>query len=315
MRNSRSGGVTSGGTPAVADAMAILDALRRAAPQSTSVSEVSRLAGVSKASCHRILQTLASGEFVVQDPDRKDYTLGPALVALGAALTGDERQLALVRDALAELAHRSGMNGCSWRLLPNGSITLIAQAPTTRHLQFVYPPGTTYAMDRFQGLVFLAWSAPSEFEHRVQLASWHGEQLPMSPGFARDLGAARQAGWVWSASARTANGVFLGELAAWLRRARRAGIDHRPRADVDAYVRAMQSQPPTGYASSIELPVVGVAAPVFDHTGSVSISLSVIALASELPPEEVAGVGEIVRTAAAKVTHDLGGRVPAFGEG
>ena len=82
------------------------------------VSQVSRHLGLSKAVVHRIFRSLVAKDMVVQDPETKLYTLGPAAAAIGARAFRDSdlRQIAspilsALRDTTGETATLSEFIG------------------------------------------------------------------------------------------------------------------------------------------------------------------------------------------------------------
>src|SRR6202021_1229234 len=73
-----------------------------------TLAEVSRHLSVHKASCHSMLSELLRAGWLLRDPVRKTYHLGPALVRLGQQAAGRYPALVLARSAMAELSARTG---------------------------------------------------------------------------------------------------------------------------------------------------------------------------------------------------------------
>ncbi|SBS77409.1 conserved hypothetical protein [uncultured Mycobacterium sp.] len=73
-----------------------------------TLAEVSRQLGVHKASCHSMLSELLRAGWLLRDPVRKTYHLGPALVRLGREAAGRYPALVLARSAMAELSATTG---------------------------------------------------------------------------------------------------------------------------------------------------------------------------------------------------------------
>ena len=67
----------------VAKALAILKQFTPTAGE-LGASDVARLLGMDKVIAYRLLRTLASEDFLVQDPATKKYRLGPGLIALAS---------------------------------------------------------------------------------------------------------------------------------------------------------------------------------------------------------------------------------------
>jgi DNA-binding IclR family transcriptional regulator len=87
-------------------------------------SELAREGGLSQATCHAILGTLAEAGFVVRDAATLTYTLGPALVALGTAASESYAEVRGARAALEELSRRTGL-GVSAATVVDDSIVVV----------------------------------------------------------------------------------------------------------------------------------------------------------------------------------------------
>ena len=72
--------------------VAILDFLAARPKRAYGLSELARSLGINKATCLTVLGSLVQAGYLLQDPDRKTYTLGPSSLALGnAASPGSPR--------------------------------------------------------------------------------------------------------------------------------------------------------------------------------------------------------------------------------
>ena len=94
-------------------AMAILRAFGPAAPR-LSLAELTRHAGLDKSTTRRLLQTLATAEFIEFDENTKTYALGPGILLLvpGVRYGRDLRDVAA--PVLARLAERTGATSFIW---------------------------------------------------------------------------------------------------------------------------------------------------------------------------------------------------------
>jgi DNA-binding IclR family transcriptional regulator len=79
--------------PAVANALALLEALRVAGNEPRSLSELARTTSMNVSTCFNILKTLEDRHVVTFDPSTKTYRLGLYLAELGA-LVDEQRQSA-----------------------------------------------------------------------------------------------------------------------------------------------------------------------------------------------------------------------------
>ncbi|WP_019306363.1 helix-turn-helix domain-containing protein, partial [Mycobacterium avium] len=73
-----------------------------------TLAEVSRRLHVHKASCHSMLSELLRAGWLLRDPVRKTYHLGPALVRLGREAAARYPAPVLARSVMDELAAATG---------------------------------------------------------------------------------------------------------------------------------------------------------------------------------------------------------------
>lgn len=92
---------------AVLDALGMLEAFDRESGEKT-LAEIARAAGVPKASAMRHLKALALTGFVIHDPMRKSYALGPAILTLAERFLAQQPSVHACRPLLAELARKTG---------------------------------------------------------------------------------------------------------------------------------------------------------------------------------------------------------------
>jgi DNA-binding IclR family transcriptional regulator len=295
--------------PAVADAMAILNLLATRAPARPGLSEIARALGISKASCYRILQTLQAGRYVVQHPRDKTYALGPALIDLGEAAAGDAHLLELAREATTALAERTRFHVGATKLTEDSHLTMIAQARSGRPLHLSFALRQRRLPRPPLGTTFFAWAPPAEVERWLDMASVTGAPLTSSEraAYHEQLRAVRRRGYhyVIAVSARTDAGRI--ELESWLQRATAIGLESQP---ADAPARGPGPDVRTDDDVSLPVPLVTIAAPVFDHHGRVVLNLAITDFSTEIPPERVRALGKEVRESADAITAGIGGSAP-----
>lgn len=90
--------------PALVSAMKILRELSQCGEEGATASELVRATGLSKSSMHNLLGTLVAEGLVSRNDRSRAYSLGPALIALGAAASGQARLLDVANEKLAPLA-------------------------------------------------------------------------------------------------------------------------------------------------------------------------------------------------------------------
>jgi DNA-binding IclR family transcriptional regulator len=306
-------------TPAVVDAIAILNHLQAHPPVRLSLTEIVRALGISAGTGHAILQTLVHYHYVIQDPLDKTYTLGPALIGLGAAAAGDVRFAETFRSALSQLAARTGLSACAAKLLPNAHVATVVQSESVGALQLSAAVGATFPLTPPFGAVFLAWASPDEVERWFAVAAAGGfgpASAAERDDYLTDLQRVRREGYAWTIRVAAGSESGLAELRTWLVRAAAVGIDHRSEAGRAGYVAEIrrlgellpEHRPNQGLV--LATPIVSISAPIFDFQGRVQVCIFVFALSSEIPPERVGRIGEEVRAAAHTLTAATGGREP-----
>ncbi|MGI9415430.1 MAG: IclR family transcriptional regulator [Hyphomicrobiales bacterium] len=92
---------------AVLDAVALLEAFEQDTGEKT-LAEIGRAAGVPKASALRHLKALALTGYVIHDPARKTYALGPAILTLAERFIAQQPSVHACRPVLAALARETG---------------------------------------------------------------------------------------------------------------------------------------------------------------------------------------------------------------
>ena len=96
-----------------------------------TLAEVSRHLSVHKASCHSMLSELLRAGWLLRDPVRKTYHLGPALVRLGREAAGRYPALVLARSAMAELSAATGAHCVAFSV--NDDYSTVVDQVRSRH--------------------------------------------------------------------------------------------------------------------------------------------------------------------------------------
>lgn len=90
--------------PAIVSAMKVLRELSQRGEEGATAAELVRATGLSKSSMHNLLGTLVAEGLIGRNDRSRAYSLGPALIALGAAASGQVRLLDVATEKLAPLA-------------------------------------------------------------------------------------------------------------------------------------------------------------------------------------------------------------------
>ncbi len=128
-----------------------------------TLAEVSRHLSVHKASCHSMLSELLRAGWLLRDPIRKTYHLGPALVRLGREAAGRYPALVLARSAMAELSATTGAH-CVAFSVNEDHTTVVDQVRSPRGGGHPMPVGTQFPQRPPYGASIVAWAGPEARE-------------------------------------------------------------------------------------------------------------------------------------------------------
>ncbi|WP_139807281.1 helix-turn-helix domain-containing protein, partial [Mycobacterium avium] len=108
-----------------------------------TLAEASRRLHVHKASCHSMLSELLRAGWLLRDPVRKTYHLGPALVRLGREAAARYPALVLARSVMDELAAATGAHCVAFSVSEDYS-TVVDQVRSRRGGGHPMPIGTQF---------------------------------------------------------------------------------------------------------------------------------------------------------------------------
>ena len=123
-----------------------------------TLAEVSRQLGVHKASCHSMLSELLRAGWLLRDPVRKTYHLGPALVRLGREAAGRYPALVLARSAMTELSAATGAHCVAFSVDEDYS-TVVDQVRSSHGGGHPMPIGTQFPHRPPYGASTVVWTA------------------------------------------------------------------------------------------------------------------------------------------------------------
>lgn len=128
-----------------------------------TLAEVSRHLSVHKASCHSMLSELLRAGWLLRDPVRKTYHLGPSLVRLGREAAGRYPALVLARSAMAELSAATGAHCVAFSVSDDYS-TVVDQVRSRHGGGHPMPVGTQFPHRPPYGASIVAWAGPEARE-------------------------------------------------------------------------------------------------------------------------------------------------------
>ncbi|HYL50415.1 MAG TPA: helix-turn-helix domain-containing protein, partial [Acidimicrobiia bacterium] len=83
--------------------IALVELLAARPGQGFTLAELTRRLRVNKSTCHSMLTTLAGAGWLLRDPYRKTYRLGPALATVGRAAASGFPALDIARAAMVDV--------------------------------------------------------------------------------------------------------------------------------------------------------------------------------------------------------------------
>lgn len=282
--------------PAVERANRILQVMARQRGEPMTASEVATAVGIHRATCFSILACLSETGLVHRDPVRKTYRLGPELVRLGTAARYQHPGLAEARREMSRLSVELGVGGLICVQVGHEIVVLdrigehddAYDLPAIEHTRARLAPPL--------GGIFVAWSDAEA------IADWLSRAKPTATAgdiesYRRSLAAIRTRGYSIGSQADVE--LQLQELLSKLE----SGDDGERLAvalELADFVRQGRRAParPSGH----------LVAPVFDDQGVVSMSLTLYGRHNQIADTDVAAYADALLAAAARVTHESGGR-------
>jgi DNA-binding IclR family transcriptional regulator len=269
-------------------------------------SELAREGGLSQATCHAILGTLTEAGYVVRDADALTYTLGPAVLALGAAASDSFADVRAAHPALAALSARVGLAVSAAKVVDD-EITVI---------DIALPPGVDSpirvgARVPFAppfGAIHVAWSGDAAIE------AW----IARSPR--RTLTRERLMEVVHDHQLTQLAVAPTTETSRELRAALGALADDALARDVRERTRELLAAideldyTTDAIASTEHLPVNTLTSPVFDSHGETAFAVALHVGSPDVAVARVEELGAELVDVANRLTERLGGRRPSTPE-
>ena len=261
---------------------------------SLSLAELTRRLGVNKSTGHAILTSLAAAGWVLRDPTRKTYRLGPAMVALGRQAGASFPALDFARPALVALSREFAAT-CAALGVSDDAVTVLDQIADPRAAADAFRVGASFPLRPPLGAAVVAWASDSVRD------DWLGHVPPDTRAhYADPLAATHDRGFAVELAGTPVARVR--ELAGLL------GDDSSARAALDRLADelaaheeflAVELDPDRDYAVNV------VNAPVFDHTGQVTLVLSLTGFGRALRGTEVLAAGNALLAATSVITDAL----------
>jgi DNA-binding IclR family transcriptional regulator len=260
-----------------------------------TLTGVSRHLGVHKASCHSMLSELLRAGWLLRDPVRKTYHLGPALVRLGREAAGRYPALVLARSAMAELSAATGAQCVAFSVDEDYS-TVVDQIRSSHGGGHPMPIGTQIPHRPPYGASTVAWRGADVRER------W----LAALPDDVRDryreaIANATQRGY--AVGLHLLPDLRLQELALIVRSAevRSTRLSQLAQALTDELIH-QEEWFPVSLAPEATYTVSHIDSPILAPDSRISLMLSLVPSAEPMSGADVTGIGEQL----AAVTRRLG---------
>ena len=148
---------TSKMSPSADRTIRILNHLAEHPDQSFTFSQLRRDLGMSSGTLHALLASLVHGSYARRNPDTLTYSLGPALLALGAAARSGYR---LADDLIPEMERLSAELGltCHATVAQNDEMVVIARSGPVEPFGRRVRVGERYPLIPPFGTAYMAWS-------------------------------------------------------------------------------------------------------------------------------------------------------------
>jgi DNA-binding IclR family transcriptional regulator len=295
-------------TPAVRYAAEMLEFLADDPRSEYTLSEIARAIGHNKASCSGILHTMEQSGLVSRHPIRKRYSVGPALIRLGAAANERYRVIGVASAEVTKLAKELGVE---WNIsAPIGGNIVELAASYHRVPLFGLDVGQKVPFVAPVGAVYIAWSSDEEIDEWIH----RGESGPPDNAKRERHRQSAQAIRIRGYSIGIQSDVYAKILDADSSTTR-GGEGGDGSEEVLGILRGTSSDD----YSLIELSarahhhVVFIAAPVFDAAHRVIGALTLLGFGAPLSGDDIDAVGQRLLQSAGAVSAALMGSSAEFG--
>jgi DNA-binding IclR family transcriptional regulator len=284
-------------SPGVERAIAVLDFLAAHPGEGFTLSELARRLDLNKATAHSLLATLTEAGYLLRNPTRLTFQLGPSLIALGAAAQSQFEAADFAREEMRSLSDELGLE-CLATTAVGDEMLIVSRAGPPRALGTVQP-GQRLPLTPPLGSVFMAWSDDEAIERWLSRAPVEDAEQ-----YRAGLEATRDRGYAVGLEA---------DPRATLGRALRGLAEDAPaRQLVDQLIDELGHQEYilTSIDRQARYLVNHLVAPVFGPDGDVVLALSLFGFGGAITGKQAEGYGDRLLEATTNVTKSVHGRTP-----
>ena len=285
--------------------MDVLGFLAAHPTEAFTLAEIARHVGLSNGSAHRLLTTMAAGEFLSRNVKHKTYSLGVAMVAIGQAAIEKHRGIEVARREIARLAVELNVQ-CSANALVDGDLLVLVKEGSARSHLGLTRVGERRPLVPPVGLCHIAWSGDAVIDAYIEPAR-PGIDPKVHQHLLDALPLIRSRGF-----AIAANGPGAGKT-------RQTMVTRNARIRDAAYWSRVFELVGELTPEEVQLfdldcvPGAGVsyiAAPVFSPAGTVAFQLVLTGMPTDLSRGQIRSHAERLCATAATITTETHGQVP-----
>ena len=262
--------------------------------ESFTLSELSRQLGISTASGHAVLQVLTAANYLVRDPVKKRYRLGPTLIALGHSALETHPAIDRARDEVRHLADSLQLE-CLAEIVCDDEIMILARAGRPRKFEFLPRVAQRLPLIPPVGTALCAWAdEPTTTKWLARLGPMPKQEMAR---ITQAIEGIRARGY--DVGLETPTRKQIGELLA--RHAHDAeSKDWKPMlADLFKTLAREENQIVGPIDPHREYVVNYIMAPVINNHGEALVCLTVLGFEDPLNGEEIQKIGQVVAQAGA----------------
>jgi DNA-binding IclR family transcriptional regulator len=285
-----------------ARAVEVINFLAAHPTEAFTLSDLVDRLGINVASLHAVLNVLTESAFLARHPRHLTYTLGPTLVAVGAAALEHHLAIDVAREEAKALSARLDLD-VAVTALAGHDVVFVARSGGHRPLGTPTHVGMRTPIRAPMGSIFYAWAHDDTVDAWLERSGpATAEEIELDRA---ELEAVRARGFsvALEGAARRQLGTALEEVA------------ERPRArrDVDELLRRSGGR--TAHLVVIDpkasYDVSSVSAPVFNAAGEVALAVNVVGFSPGTSGAAVISYGEEVLDTALVVSKQTRGNPPA----
>lgn len=276
----------------------LFDVLAADTGSGLSLAEVSRRLGVHKASCHSMLTELLHAGWLLRDPVRKTYQLGPALVRLGAEAASRFPALDLARPAMTQLSGSTGAHCIAFSIAAD-HVTVVDQVRNPRAAGHPMAIGTELPSRPPYGASVASWLPPEERDRWIA-----GVPAGVREHYRRALQLARRRGY--AVGLHVLADVRLQELASLIRatETRQGRLGHLASALTEELMLS-EEWFPASLSPRRRYDVSHLDSPVLDAEDRPVLMLSLVPVPGTMTGTEVARMGALLARSTSGLSRAL----------